>query len=67
MAIGEPTIFVELQGPASACNVVGAGVASEDGGQAAVRGKMRRDQVNEEECEESACKSDYKTSGCHGN
>ena len=54
--------LVKNKGPACAGEVVSAGVAFEDGEQAAVGVKMRREQVNGDEDEESHPKTDYEAS-----
>ena len=56
--VSKPALLVENQGPAGAGDIVGAGVASEDRDQAAVRGEMRKRQVEGEENNESNDESD---------
>jgi len=55
--------LVENQGPAGAGNVIGAGVAFENGEQAAVWREMRREQVDEDKGHEPDCESDCNASG----
>jgi hypothetical protein len=44
-------------------NVIGAEVAFENGEQAAVRGKMRREEVDKDKGKQSDCESDCEASG----
>jgi len=63
--IGKSTLLIELQRPTGAGYVIGARVASENGEQAAVRGEMRRDQIDRDEQQESCTKSKDEAFG-HG-
>ena len=59
MGIGKSTVFIEVHGKSGAGDVVSAGVEPENGGQAAVRGKMRNSSVNEDKYAESKGESEY--------
>jgi hypothetical protein len=53
LPVGEPALFHENQREARAGNIVSAAGQSEDGGQATVREQLRRQQVGEDEDQQS--------------